>query len=145
MMLVDNNSSAAGSRALDLRSEPGRAPLTVNADAGKAANLNADRLDNKSVEQLGVNGYERVRVESAFDSTASKSVHARCPDGKVVVGGGAQVFPSLADPQNARAPIVIRYSTPDAFDESWSVIAEEIADYGFSWWVSSTAICAAAP
>ncbi len=37
MLVVDNNSSASGARALDLRVEAGKQPLNVNAEAGKAA------------------------------------------------------------------------------------------------------------
>ncbi len=47
MLKVDNDSSAGGSRALDLRVEPGKQPINVNADAGKATNLDADELDGK--------------------------------------------------------------------------------------------------
>lgn len=47
LLQLDNNSEATGARALDLRVEPGKAPMTVNASAGKATNLNADRLDGR--------------------------------------------------------------------------------------------------
>ncbi len=42
MLKVDNN---GGGPALALESEAGKAPLAVNAGAGKAANLDADKLD----------------------------------------------------------------------------------------------------
>ncbi len=50
LVTVDNNSPAAAARALDLRVEPNRAPLTVNANAGKATNLDADQLDGRNAE-----------------------------------------------------------------------------------------------
>ena len=58
MLLVDNTSTAANARALDLRVEPGRAPLVVNAEAGKAANLNSDKLDGRDSTSFanGFNG-----------------------------------------------------------------------------------------
>jgi hypothetical protein len=139
---VSNPSTATGSTALDLQVATGKAPMKVNSST-KVANLNADRLDNRDASQIGVNGYELVRVQSTFDSTAHKVVHARCPEGKLAIGGGAQVFPSLSDSRRDSAPIVLRYSTPNTFDDrDWTVIADEFQDYGFSWWVSATAICA---
>src|SRR5215218_10529796 len=44
MMAIDNDSTAANARALDLRVEPNRAPMMVNSDK-RVAKLNADKLD----------------------------------------------------------------------------------------------------
>jgi hypothetical protein len=88
MLKVDNDSSAAGSRALDLRVEPGKEPINVNADAGKATNLDADELDGKGADQIGVNGLQRVFGTSAHDSASGKFAFAEWPEGKVVVGTG---------------------------------------------------------
>ena len=53
MFMIDNNGAGP---ALDLRVEPGRAPMTVNSDA-RVDNLNADRLDGVSAEGfLAANG-----------------------------------------------------------------------------------------
>jgi hypothetical protein len=142
MVRLTNNNGGTNDTALSLNVQSGEAPLTVNSSQ-QVANLNADRLDNRDASQIGVNGYELVRVQSTFDSTAHKVVHARCPEGKLAIGGGAQVFPSLSDSRRDSAPIVLRYSTPNTFDDrDWTVIADEFQDYGFSWWVSATAICA---
>jgi hypothetical protein len=48
MLLLDNDSQEARATALKLQVEEGKAPLKVNALAGKARNLNADKLDGKS-------------------------------------------------------------------------------------------------
>jgi hypothetical protein len=40
-----NSSGGAGAKGLGITVPAGRAPITVNANAGKATNLNADRLD----------------------------------------------------------------------------------------------------
>lgn len=48
MLVVDNDSSEPRASALKLLVEEERSPLTVNATAGKAHNLNADKLDGKS-------------------------------------------------------------------------------------------------
>src|SRR3989337_719583 len=43
MLAIDNDSTAANARALDLRVEPNRAPMVVNSGR-RVANLNADKL-----------------------------------------------------------------------------------------------------
>ncbi len=55
MLRIDNNGTGY---ALQLLVEPNRPPLTVNADAGKAMNLNADELDGKDSSRFatGVKG-----------------------------------------------------------------------------------------
>src|SRR3712207_2464124 len=44
---IDNNSTNAAATALDLQVEAGKAPMKVSANAGKATNLDADRVDGK--------------------------------------------------------------------------------------------------
>lgn len=46
MLRIDNNNGGANATALDLRVEPGKAPLRVNSGV-KVNNLNADRLDGQ--------------------------------------------------------------------------------------------------
>lgn len=48
---IDNNSTNSAATALDLQVEPGKTPMKVNSPT-KVANLNADRLDDKSAEEL---------------------------------------------------------------------------------------------
>jgi hypothetical protein len=48
---IDNNSGGSTATALDLQVEPGKSPMKVNSTT-KVANLNADRLDDKSAEDL---------------------------------------------------------------------------------------------
>jgi hypothetical protein len=57
---IDNNSADPSATALDLRVEPGKAPLTVDSTAGKATNLNADELDGLSSEELAPRGYAQI-------------------------------------------------------------------------------------
>lgn len=67
MLVVDNNSSVSGSKALDLRVAPGRSPMVVSAGAGKAKNLNADKLDGKEPSQIkGAKAYARVIPDTPF-------------------------------------------------------------------------------
>ena len=48
---IDNNSTSASATALDLRVEPGKTPMKVNSGM-KVANLNVDKVDGRSPNQL---------------------------------------------------------------------------------------------
>ncbi len=52
--------------------EAGRAPINVNADAGRAANLNADKVDGKGADQIGINGLEVVEERANPTRTPKK-------------------------------------------------------------------------
>ncbi len=69
MLAVDNDSTATGARALDLRVEDDNAPMRVNATAGKATNLNADLLDGQEAAALAEpRGYAHVRITGGIDT-----------------------------------------------------------------------------
>lgn len=90
MLRIDNN--GAGS-ALELLVEPDKPPLTVNATAGKATNLNADKLDDMDSTELFTRRTSTYEVfsEPAYGSgggTLVIYVIARCDPGDKVVGGG---------------------------------------------------------
>ena len=117
-------------------------PMAVNSSE-KVANLNADKIDTLDSTEIGINSYERIRVQSTFDSTTHKSLTARCTSGREVIGGGAQVFPSLADGSRDSAPIAIRANSPDLNGlESWRAQANEVEPYSFNWTLYATVICA---
>jgi hypothetical protein len=48
---IDNNSTGAGATALDLQVESGKAPMKLNSGT-KVANLNSDKVDGKSANDL---------------------------------------------------------------------------------------------
>jgi hypothetical protein len=73
---IDNNSTNSAATALDLQVEPGKTPMKVNSPT-KVANLNADRLDDKSAEDLS-----RVAV---MNTAATTEIPA---DGTPVTYGG---------------------------------------------------------
>ncbi len=93
MLRIDND--GAGS-ALQLFVEPGRPPMTVNADAGKAANLNADELDgNSSTAFLPSEVYEKS-VSETIPPDGSSGVTASCGQGDVAVSGSYAIARSGA-------------------------------------------------
>ena len=93
----------------------------------------------------GLSGYEIVTTETAFDSTTTKVGGADCPAGKVVLGGGAYIFPSLSDPNRKTAPVVLHASLPSyghGGPAGWFAQSSEIAPYTFEWHMLVYAICA---
>lgn len=94
----------------------------------------------------GVSGYQVVSARSSFDSVTEKFMHLACPAGKVAIGGGASVFPSLSDPQRITAPVLLRDNQPltDGGSQAtgWSARAYEATAYNFAWTLDVYAICA---
>jgi hypothetical protein len=70
---IDNNSTGAEATALDLQVESGKALMKVNSGT-KVANLNADKLDGKSADQLiraafAQNAPRRIEQDTALDTS----------------------------------------------------------------------------
>jgi hypothetical protein len=133
MLKVDNDSSAASSRALDLRVEAGKAPLNVNSDAGKATNLDADKLDGLSADDFISEDkiYTVVEGEVGSGGGAEVTVFADCDSGDRVLGGGGG---------GAFAPDILRLSDPNG--QGWRVFAQDNAA-GSN--INAKAICADFP
>jgi hypothetical protein len=88
LLVVDNNSAGAGARALDLRVEPNRAPLTVNPTAGKATNFNVDKLDGKdSTSFLSSSVYTKQSLSEGV-ANGIKEADLDCDAGDVMLSGG---------------------------------------------------------
>jgi hypothetical protein len=140
---IDNNSTNANATALDLQVEAGKAPMKVNSDA-QVANLNADKLDGKSANEIGVNGRGRFSAASPTDSVSNKSAIAWCPAGKVVVGTGYDIAGGIdGSYPNLEHNIVIDAITPSI--NYVEVIAVEEEPTSANWSVTAHAVCATAP
>jgi hypothetical protein len=142
MLRVTNQSSGTGATALTLQVEPGHAPMRVNSDT-QVAGLNADRVDGQDVSQIGVNGLQRVEAESEEDSVSSKQATARCPEGKVLVGTGFDIFGGKGGTSpNQQTDVMMDFVIPG----STSVTAAAYEDEATSanWSVKAIAICATA-
>lgn len=118
-------------------------PLAVNSSA-KVTNLNADRIDDQDVTQIGVNGLQRIEVESPSNNTSPKQITASCPDGKVLVGTGFDIFGGKRNLNtgNAKTDIVIDFVIPGS--TSVTVAAYEEEEPLEDWSVKAIAICAVA-
>lgn len=66
LLRLDNNGAGDNSTGLDLQVEAGKAPITVNPEAGKATNLDADKLDGLEPSQIqGAKAYALVYIDPA--------------------------------------------------------------------------------
>lgn len=85
--LVVKNPS--GGSALGLQVSPDQAPLTVNAEAGKATNLNADQLDGLDSADLRLRTgvYEVSKVHDGMANMTTFDA-VSCDDGDEVLAGG---------------------------------------------------------
>jgi hypothetical protein len=104
VLRLDNNSTASDATALDLQVEAGQAPLTVSEGAGKATNLDADKLDGKdSTEFLGTTIKVRygslVRVPKS--GPVVRASFAYCQTGEKFLSGGHTVTDDPSDPPAA--------------------------------------------
>lgn len=109
----------------------------------------------------GISGLERVDFSTHDDSTSPKHVFAKCPTGKHVVGGGAQVFvqaqatssatitkiyPSVK-PDKITSPAAITKSYPSLKLDGWAASAEDIVpptseSTSPNWFLTAYALCA---
>ncbi len=141
---LDNNSADANATALDLQVEPGKAPMKVNSDA-HFANLNSDKLDGKSANEIGVNGRLIVSNSSQSSSASPKGVGVACPPGKVLVGTGYDINGgSVGTQPNEVTDVVLNSIFPTSSSQVF-VDAYEEEPTSSSWQVVAYAICATAP
>jgi hypothetical protein len=142
-LTIDNNSANGAATALNLQVETSKAPMKVNSGA-KVANLNADKVDGKSVGEIGVNGLAPVAARSASDSSSPKVRDVSCQTGKVVVGTGYDIAgaKSVSIPDQQADVVVERIQTFGTF-----VVVEAYEEELTSadWSMSAWAICATAP
>ena len=102
---IDNNSAEASATALDLKVEPGKAPMSVNSD-GRVANLNADKLDGQ--EASAFMPAETYRVDKPITVDVVFSTAVLCDTGDLAISSawankdaGTEIVtaaPSIANP-----------------------------------------------
>lgn len=152
--------------ALSLKVGAGQPPLAVNS-TGKISSLNADqldgkdsaallgksekaadsdRLDGKSVEQVGVNGLQRVPSASPSNSDSPKRASVKCPPGKVLTGSGGYIVGGTTG-ASPNAETAVSITVIDAVPESGDVVVTAFEDEPFvgNWTVVAVAVCANAP
>ncbi len=106
---VANSNTAIGSRGLQVGVAAGKPPIQVNAKAGKAINLNADKLDGKdSAELLPSSVYLN---EQFFDAAPlqEQDTSVSCDEGDTLLSGGFETV-----------GLTIKKSFPSA-ENTWTV------------------------
>jgi len=83
----------------------------------------------------GVAAYEIVFEQSQFNGDSPKTAFAKCPTGKLAIGGGASLF-------GLGHGVTIYASYPLDDGSGWSAEAEEDASTAITWSVGAYAICA---
>ena len=130
LLRINNNGSGP---ALDLRVEPGEAPMNVNSTTQVSA-LNADQVDGQSASAFISKDkiYSVQKTKGGPGGGADVELSADCDSGdRVLGGGGSAVFSSD----------LLRVSDEIGGD-SWRVIAQDNGDASV---VSAKAICADFP
>jgi hypothetical protein len=115
------------------------------ANAGTAATAqaaaNASALGGKAASEFATD-FEVVREQSETSSAETRSVLAKCPAGKTVIGGGARVMlgGSFEVAINSSGPILADESPTDG--NSWHAFAAELVATTQQWALRSYAYCA---
>ncbi|HEY6889081.1 MAG TPA: hypothetical protein VI300_14915, partial [Solirubrobacter sp.] len=120
-------------RGIDITVAPGKPPIAVNADAGLASNLNADRLDGKSEEDFLPSRLYGVATGLVNGPGGGKTVlvsgvNFGCDEGDVALSAGG----NAVDPEDALNGIV-------PFRSSYQI---EFTDNGGASRFSANMICA---
>jgi hypothetical protein len=83
----------------------------------------------------GATGLQAVFTTSAVDSTATRSLSAACPSGKVALGGGASAAP-------VNTPGVAITTSYLANSTTWTASAREVVATADDWGLNVVVICA---
>jgi len=129
LLRVNNDGSGP---ALDLRVEPGEAPMNVNSTTLVNA-LNADQLDGLSANDFISEDktYTVSATEAGSGGGADETVFAACDSGdRILGGGGGAPFP----------PDLLRVSEPNG--QGWMVVAQDNGNAGV---IAAKAVCADFP
>lgn len=122
MLRIDNNGTGS---ALQLLVEPGRPPMTVNAGAGKAVNLNADKLDgNNSTAFLPSEIYEKSVSETIAAGGTSSNGQVNCDPGDIAVSGSYSKTLSVEATTERRIDERFDVETGQTNPGGWHVIAQ---------------------
>jgi hypothetical protein len=109
---VENAAAAANGKGIEIKVPPGKSPISVNPEAGKASGLSADTLDGKDEQEfLSASRIYRVRTPQPVqgqdgngDSVLLTALDGlACDEGDVAIGGGGNAV-DIEDDLNAVIP-----------------------------------------
>jgi hypothetical protein len=113
VLKVANTAAGIGRRGIDITVPANQSPISVNADAGKASNLNADRLDGKSEEDFIPSRLYGVATGLVNGPGGGKTVlvsgvNLSCDEGDVALSAGGNAV-SPEDHLNGIVPFRSSY------------------------------------
>jgi hypothetical protein len=83
----------------------------------------------------GMSALQNVFTTGAVNSTATRTLTASCPSGKVAIGGGVAITPV----NTAGVAVTSSYLGSPT---SWTVAAREIVGTGVRWGLNAVVVCA---
>ena len=120
----------------------GPAVITDGA-VGSAAladgSVTAGKLAPDAIHATQHLGLQIIRTETASDSTTPKTLHASCPAGKLLIGGGGGAIDGLGVP--ALFPVALSHNGFLFTGTSWVVRGYETTDVPNSWQLFAYAVC----
>ncbi len=146
--------------ALSLVVRADQPPLVVNASAGKAANLDSDKLDGvdstgflrsdgKAADADKLDGLDSgqlmretayaERTQSVSDSSRHKVVDAPCSPRHVAIGGSARIAVTRGPGTGSEVPVALTVS--EEAGEGWRAEAQEMVPYEGDWYLLVHPIC----
>ena len=120
---LTNNNPAAGSRALHLNAFSGRAPLTVNETAGRATNLNADKVDGSEGEM-----WAQINENGTSDNWKGMTGNSRFAEGVYIISfardvRGCAISTSIASHGAPHFPGSITATTTDSVPNAVTIFS----------------------
>jgi len=120
LKIENTNTTDASATALELKVAQGKAPLTVNADAGKATNLDADELDGNDSAAFFSGSTYMVTSQPTDNSTGTHTnIALRCDIGDVALGGGYESLDPSEGTVRANGPLDVH--TVFGVHQAWNV------------------------
>jgi hypothetical protein len=110
---IENTSTGANATALELKVDEGNAPLAVNSTAGKATNLDADKLDGLDSTDFAATAYKRTVVVSpvgtaAQNGTALKNALAGITNASATNPYLLKIEPGVYDLGSSDTPLTMK-------------------------------------
>lgn len=130
---VQNTSAGIGASGVRVDVAQGKAPISVNSEAGKASFLNVDRLDGRdSSDFLPGDTYTVTRTVTGPGGGSNRVASADCDPGDIMLGGGGTGSTDEDDTLLASVP----------FGQGWDVV---VSDNGSPSTLTAHVVCADFP
>jgi hypothetical protein len=107
---VENAAAATNGKGIEIKVPPGKSPISVNPEAGKASGLSADKLDGRDEQEFlsasliyRVGTPQPVQGQDGNGESVLLIAGLECDEGDVAIGGGGNAV-DIEDDLNAVIP-----------------------------------------